>query len=319
MFEWRAARRKLGSCPNPAESRRCGWRWRRWWELASAPRASPRRGPRRRRRASLRQRPPRSAPSTGARTASRWMTVTRRSACARARRRHLRAVDARRPRADAGGVRAAHEAAAGDADRLLDQMQACGELVGSGILRVPESELIAVAWPLANVPTGITVTVQGGKPAFARCAIDALGVAQMIRKQTVVEAEARDNGARLRVVVDGDKVTSPSRPAWWSSRARAATTCRSSRRSRRPKPGSRRTPAKASCSRWRKRFSAARRSSGVSRRGCEAPPRSRHRRSLISLNRRRSIQVSHSVTFGARPATITLLGEATFGTHSAQL
>ena len=100
----------------------------------------------------------------------------------------------------------------GDADRLLDQMQACGELVGSGILRVPESELIAVAWPLANVPTGITVTVQGGKPAFARCAIDALGVAQMLHKQTVVEAEARDNGARLRVVVDGDKVTSAEPP-----------------------------------------------------------------------------------------------------------
>ena len=93
-----------------------------------------------------------------------------------------------------------------DADRMLDQMQACGELVGSGILRVPESELIAVAWPLANVPTGITVTTEGGKPAFARCAIDALGVSQMLRKQTVVEAQARDNGARLRVVVNGDKV-----------------------------------------------------------------------------------------------------------------
>src|SRR2546423_806681 len=39
-----------------------------------------------------------------------------------------------------------------DADRLLDQLQACGEAVGSGILRVPESELIAVAWPFANVP-----------------------------------------------------------------------------------------------------------------------------------------------------------------------
>src|SRR4029077_17070172 len=84
--------------------------------------------------------------------------------------------------------------------------------VGSGILRVPESELIAVAWPLANVPTGITVTVQGGKPAFARCAVDAVGVAQMLRRQAVVEAESRDNGARLRVVVDGDKVTSAEPP-----------------------------------------------------------------------------------------------------------
>jgi Alkylmercury lyase len=93
-----------------------------------------------------------------------------------------------------------------EADGLLDQLQACGESIGGGILRVPESELIAVAWPLANVPTGITVTTQGGKPAFARCAIDALGVSEMLQKQTVVEASARDNGAPLRVVVDRDKV-----------------------------------------------------------------------------------------------------------------
>jgi hypothetical protein len=90
-----------------------------------------------------------------------------------------------------------------EADRLLDELQACGESVGGGILRVPGSELVAVAWPLSNVPTGITVTVAGGKPAFARCAIDALGVSAMLGKRTVVEGTARDNGHRLRVVVDG--------------------------------------------------------------------------------------------------------------------
>src|SRR6185503_958892 len=99
-----------------------------------------------------------------------------------------------------------------DADRLLDQMQACGELVGSGILRVPESELIAVAWPFANVPTGITVTTSGGKPAFARCAIDALGVSELLQKRTVVEAAARDNGAPIRILVDGDAIVSSSPP-----------------------------------------------------------------------------------------------------------
>jgi hypothetical protein len=93
-----------------------------------------------------------------------------------------------------------------EANQLLDQLQACGESVGGGILRVPESELIAVAWPFANVPTGITVTVDGGRPAFARCAIDALGVSEMLQRKVVVEATARDNGAPLRVVVDGNKV-----------------------------------------------------------------------------------------------------------------
>jgi hypothetical protein len=99
-----------------------------------------------------------------------------------------------------------------DADRLLDRLQACGESVGGGILRAPESQLIAVAWPLANLPTGITVTTAGGKPAFARCAIDALGVSEMMQKRTVVEATARDNDAAIRIVVDGDKAVSAEPP-----------------------------------------------------------------------------------------------------------
>ena len=95
-----------------------------------------------------------------------------------------------------------------DADGLLDRLQACGESVGGGILRAPESKLIAVAWPLSNVPTGITVTTLGGKPAFARCAIDALGVSEMLQKRTVIDASARDNGAPIRIVVDVDKIVS---------------------------------------------------------------------------------------------------------------
>ena len=99
-----------------------------------------------------------------------------------------------------------------EADRVLDRLQACGEAVGGGILRAPQSELIAVAWPFANLPTGISVTAAGGKPAFARCAIDALGVSEMLQKRTVVEAEARDNGAPIRIVVDVDKVVSAEPP-----------------------------------------------------------------------------------------------------------
>jgi hypothetical protein len=99
-----------------------------------------------------------------------------------------------------------------DADGLLDRLQACGESVGGGILRAPESKLIAVAWPLSNVPTDITVTTLGGKAAFARCAIDALGVSEMLQKRTVIEASARDNGAPIRIVVDVDKIVSAEPP-----------------------------------------------------------------------------------------------------------
>lgn len=96
-----------------------------------------------------------------------------------------------------------------EADRLLDEMQACGESTEAGILRAPTSELIAIAWPLANIPTGILVTVEGGKPVFGRCAIDALGVSEMLgKKTTMVEATAQDNGTPLRVVVSGQQIVS---------------------------------------------------------------------------------------------------------------
>ena len=96
-----------------------------------------------------------------------------------------------------------------EADRLLDEMQACGESTEAGILRAPTSELIAIAWPLANIPTRIIVTVDGGKPVFGRCAIDALGVSEMLgKKTTVVEATTVDNGAPLRVIVSGQQIIS---------------------------------------------------------------------------------------------------------------
>lgn len=91
---------------------------------------------------------------------------------------------------------------------LLDQLEACGTSLEVGVRKVPESDLIAVAWPLANVPTGITVTLEGSKPVQARCAIDSLGISKMMGKRAMVDAETRDGKAHLHVVVDGDKVVS---------------------------------------------------------------------------------------------------------------
>jgi hypothetical protein len=91
---------------------------------------------------------------------------------------------------------------------LMDKLEACGQVAQHGVSRVPESELIAVAWPFANVPTGITVSVEGGKPANARCAIDSLGVSKMMGKRATVDAETRDGKAKLHVVVDGDRLVS---------------------------------------------------------------------------------------------------------------
>jgi alkylmercury lyase len=93
-------------------------------------------------------------------------------------------------------------------NELLDQLEACGQASTVGILRVPQSSLIAVAWPLSNVPTGIVLTLESSKPVFSRCASDALGTSQMLGKRASVDAIPRDGGPRVHVVVDGNKLVS---------------------------------------------------------------------------------------------------------------
>jgi hypothetical protein len=99
-----------------------------------------------------------------------------------------------------------------DVRELMDKLEACGEVAERGIRRVPESSMIAVAWPFANVPTGITVSVDGGKPVQARCAIDALGVSKMMGRKATIDAQTQDTKANLRVVVDGDRLVSAEPP-----------------------------------------------------------------------------------------------------------
>lgn len=92
-------------------------------------------------------------------------------------------------------------------DHLMDALDTCGEQVGFGIQRVPDSRLIAVAWPLANVPTGITVTLDRAKSVHARCAIDSLGVSKMMGRKAAIDATTRD-GVPLHVEVDGETLVS---------------------------------------------------------------------------------------------------------------
>lgn len=94
----------------------------------------------------------------------------------------------------------------GATDALMDTLAACGPM-GFGVHRVPDSELIAVAWPLSNVPTGIEVTLDGKRAVHARCAVDALGVSKMMGRRASVDATTRD-GVPLHVEVDGDQIIS---------------------------------------------------------------------------------------------------------------
>jgi hypothetical protein len=63
----------------------------------------------------------------------------------------------------------------------MDTLEAFGDQVSFGLHRVSESRLVAVAWPLASVATGSPkVRLQGSKPVYARCAVDAIGVSKMM-------------------------------------------------------------------------------------------------------------------------------------------
>lgn len=110
----------------------------------------------------------------------------------------------RAPRPEEIGARLKLDAAATGA--LMDTLATCGSTMGFGVHRVPESELIAVAWPLSNVPTGIQVILEGKKPVHARCAVDALGVSKMMGRRASVDATTRD-GVALHVEIDGDQIT----------------------------------------------------------------------------------------------------------------
>jgi hypothetical protein len=115
----------------------------------------------------------------------------------------------RAPTPDEIGARLQLDGAATNA--LMDVLAACGSTMGFGVHRVPESDLIAVAWPLSNVPTGIEVTLEGKKPVHARCAVDALGVSKMMGRRASVDATTRD-GVALHVEVDGDQLVSTTLP-----------------------------------------------------------------------------------------------------------
>jgi copper chaperone CopZ len=92
-----------------------------------------------------------------------------------------------------------------DVTRALDALSArdfpCGR-----IERAHQSDRIVFAWPLSNVPTEYVVKIQGGKPIYARCAIDALGVSAMYGKPVEIEATSVSTGEPIQIAVNGARI-----------------------------------------------------------------------------------------------------------------
>lgn len=97
-------------------------------------------------------------------------------------------------------------------DALSEQEFPCGR-----IERAHQSDRIVFAWPFSNVPTEYVVKIQGSKPVYGRCAIDALGVSAMYGKPVEIDATSVSTDAPIRITVNGSRVerADPSDAVAW--------------------------------------------------------------------------------------------------------
>lgn len=97
-----------------------------------------------------------------------------------------------------------------------DAMVAAVERAGS-IHRDPGDGAITHAYPFSNEPTSHRVRLAGGPEVFAMCAIDALGMPFMLRRDADIISLCAGCGTEVRVEVRGGHVTAyaPSDVTVW--------------------------------------------------------------------------------------------------------
>jgi hypothetical protein len=86
-------------------------------------------------------------------------------------------------------------AAAGrtDVDGLL------AELHDHDVIRLDETGRVVAAYPFSGIPTAHTVRVDGGPTVYAMCAIDALGIADTLGRDTIITSTDPTNGHEIRI------------------------------------------------------------------------------------------------------------------------
>jgi Alkylmercury lyase len=85
------------------------------------------------------------------------------------------------------------------------------ELHDHDVVRLDDDGRVRAAYPFSAVPTPHTVTIDGGPSVYAMCAIDALGVAEMLDRNVVITSVDPVSGKAIRVTVqDGHLTWQPS-------------------------------------------------------------------------------------------------------------
>jgi hypothetical protein len=95
-------------------------------------------------------------------------------------------------------------------------------LARSGAIhRNPGDALITHAYPFSNEPTAHRVRINGGPQVYSMCAIDALGVPFMLRRDADISSRCAGCGTDVRIEVRGRAIVSHS-PAdivvWFAER-----------------------------------------------------------------------------------------------------
>jgi hypothetical protein len=117
-----------------------------------------------------------------------------------------------------GGLRAVHQAvlrsfaATGRAPeqdfldevaRPFDVRQILAELAEGDFLYLDHAGRISAAYPFSANATPHTVQITGGASAYAMCAIDALGIAEMLNTSVLIRSTDPSSGEPIAVALDG--------------------------------------------------------------------------------------------------------------------
>ena len=125
--------------------------------------------------------------------------------------RGLRAVHQAVLRSFAATGRAPEQDLLDDAARPFDTARVLAELADGDFLYLDQAGRISAAYPFSATPTPHKVQIAGGASAYAMCAIDALGMARMLRSSVAIRSADPATGEAVTVTVSGrDAVWHPA-------------------------------------------------------------------------------------------------------------
>jgi hypothetical protein len=125
--------------------------------------------------------------------------------------RGLRAVHQAVLRSFAATGRAPEQGVLAEAARPFDTARVLAELADGDFLCLDQAGRISAAYPFSATATPHKVQIAGGASAYAMCAIDALGMAEMLRASVAIRSADPATGEGVTVTVTGsDAVWHPA-------------------------------------------------------------------------------------------------------------